>query len=106
MTSSIISSVKNTFNGQVEGEDVLEIVDFTAATKKDKKSKCQKVKSSGPLIVTICFAVSIIVMIFYTPTLFFDDLLNPDYLYCKSGKFRDYSITNDIACKGWVEFRY
>ena len=102
---TIIPSVKNTFNVQVEGEDVIETVD-TTATKKDKKSKCQKLKSSGPFILRICFAASIIVMLFVTPTIFFDGLLNPDYLYCKSGLTRDNSITNDIVCKGWFDFRY
>ena len=102
---TIIPSVKNTFNVQVEGEDVIETVD-TTATKKDKKSKCQKLKSSGPFILRICFAASIIVMLFVTPTIFFDGLLKPDYLYCKSGLTRDNSITNDIVCKGWFDFRY
>ena len=102
---TIIPSVKNTFNVQVEGEDVIETVD-TTATKKDKESKCQKVKSSGPFILRISFAASIIVMLFVTPTIFFDGLLNPDFLYCKSGLTRDNSITNDIVCKGWFDFRY
>ena len=87
---------------------MIETVDTTTATKKDKKSKCQKVKSSGPFILRICFAASIIVMIFVTPTIFFDGLLKPNLIYCKSGLTRDNinSITNDIVCKGWFEFRY
>ena len=82
---------------------VLEIVDSTV-TKKDKKSKWQKVKSSGPFVVTICFAVSVIVMIFLTPFLF-DRLYNLDYRYCKEGSYQFNMTVKDITCKGWFEFR-
>ena len=83
---------------------MLEIVDSTV-TKKDRKSKCQKVKSSGPFVVTICFAVSVIVMIFLTPRIVFDGLYNLDYRYCKEGSYQFYMTVKDITCKGWFEFR-
>ena len=102
---TIIPSVKNTFNVQVEGEDVIETVDTTAA-KKDKKSKYQKVKSSGPFILRICFAASIIVMIFVTPTIFFDRLFKLDYGYCKQGTYEFNITAKDKTCEGWSEFRY
>ena len=77
-----------------------EVVDSTA------QSKCQKMKSSGPFVVTICFALSVIVMIFLTPTIIFDGRYNLDYRYCKEGSHQFNITVKDITCIGWFEFRY
>ena len=66
---------------------------------------CQKVKGYS-LVITICFAVSIIVMIFVTPTIFFDRLFKLDYGYCKQGTYEFNITAKDKTCEGWFEFRY
>ena len=66
----------------------------------------QKVKGSRSLIVTISFAVFIIIMIFITPTILFGGVYKLDYSYCKNGSYAINITDKDIRCTGWFEFRY
>ena len=70
-------------------------------------SRCyQKVKGSRSLIVTISFAIFIIIMIFITPTILFGGVYKLDYSYCKNGSYAINITDKEIKCEGWFEFRY